>query len=69
MWDGGHERSEHLGLARGCVEREDRGDDGKGVCEGKGPRRHQGNPHTGQAGDVWGWEEKGRAKEVGRNDR
>lgn len=24
---------------------EDRGDDGKGVCEGKGRRRRQGNPH------------------------
>lgn len=66
---GGQERSEHLGLAGGSMEREDRGDDGKGVCEGKGQRRHQGNPHPGQAGAAWGWEERGRAKEVGRNDR
>lgn len=49
VWDGGQERSEHLGLARDRVGREDRRDDGKGVCEGKGQRRRRGNPHPGQA--------------------
>lgn len=42
-------RSEYLGLAYDCVEREDQGDDGKGVCEGKGRGRRQGNPYPGQA--------------------
>lgn len=49
VWDGGQERSEDVGLASDRVGREDRGDDGKGVCEGKGQRRRQGNPHPGQA--------------------
>lgn len=63
MWDGGQERSEHLGLARDRVGREDRRDDGKGVCEGKGQRRRRGNPHPGQARELSmevGGERKGK---------
>lgn len=45
--NGGLESSEDLGLARDRVGREDRGNDGKGVCEGKGQGRRQGNPHPG----------------------
>lgn len=49
MRNGGPESSEDLGLARDRVGREDRRNDGKGVCEGKGQGRRQGNPHPGQA--------------------
>lgn len=37
-------RSEDLALASDRVGREDRGHDGKGVCEGKGQGRRQGTP-------------------------
>ena len=47
MRNRGLESSEDLGLARDRVGREDRGNDGKGVCEGKGQGRRQGNPHPG----------------------
>lgn len=47
MRNEGPESSEDLGLARDRVGREDRRNDGKGVCEGKGQERRQGNPHPG----------------------
>lgn len=65
----GQEPAAYLALAR--TGEEDRGDDGKGVCEGKGRRRRQGNPHPARPEHSgWGWEEgEGRRKSVGMTGR